>query len=152
MKRTGVWFLGIAWAVFAGTGAWLIVSAQVGTLVATSAIALFFTALFVGLGLFAARLPLDLTKLPHPDFWLTPEHSHEFTARIADLMYRLGAAFVVFAALVNIGTFVDGNWYGIAIVVTMVALVIAPTIRFNQQLARIPRTDKAGTDPDVGSG
>jgi hypothetical protein len=142
----------MAWAAFAGTGVWLAVSAQVGTVVATSAIALFFTTLFVGLGVFVARLPLDLTKLPHPDYWLTPEHRREFKALIADLMYQLGAALVVFAALINIGTFVQGDWYAIAIVATMVALVLAPTIRFNRQLDRIPRASKAGTDPDVGSG
>jgi cell division protein FtsW (lipid II flippase) len=150
MKHPGVWFLCASWPVFAVTGLRLAVSGDVAVLTATGILALFFTALFVGLGVFAGRLPLDRTKLPHPEYWLSREHRLEFKALIADLMFQFAAGIVLFVALINIGMFVQWGWYSYAIAVALLAVVLAPTIRFMLQLNRIPRASQLGTDGGAG--
>jgi hypothetical protein len=154
MKRLGLWFLCGAWALFAATELWLATTDKADYVPWTGGMALFFTALFIGLGVFAGRgrLPLDVTSLAHPEYWLTSEHRRELDALYADLMYMYGAGTVFFVALLDISLFDDSAWSGYGVTVALVAAIVVPTVRFIRGLARIPRAGQPGSDGDPGGG
>jgi hypothetical protein len=140
MKHPGLWYLCAAWALFAGTELWLASTSKADYMPYTGGMALFFTALFVGLGLFArrGRLPLDLTKLPSPQYWLDREHRQELDALVADLFYTFAAGAVLWVALINASLFNGSDWSGYAVVLPLVVVLIVPVVRFTRGLARIP--------------
>lgn len=155
MKRPGLWFFCVAWAAFAFTWLWRAVAGpntgRAADLAATAVMALFFTALFVGLAAWTPHMPSEWLTTPHPEYWHSPEHRREFNALVADMFYGLAAATVLIPVLVNVGAvFGYPDWCGLAIVSTLLVGSFAVIIRSSRQLDRIPRTTQMG--PDGGAG
>jgi hypothetical protein len=158
MKRPGLWFFCAAWAAFALTWLWRAVAGpntgRAADLTATGVMALFFTALFVGLAAWTPHMPaewLTTREALHPEYWHSPEHRPEFHALIADMFYGLAAATVLIPVLLNVGAvFGYPDWCVLAIVFTLVVGVFAVVIRTSRQLDPIPRTPQIG--PDGGAG
>lgn len=143
MKTPGIWLLVGAWVLFAATGLWSVGVGQFVYLAVTGGMALFFTALFVVLGMCAARekLPLDLTKLPSPEYWLSPEHRPVLNALFAELMYEIGAGLVLFVALLNVGLSAGWSWIGGPLALFLAAVTLVAAIRFSVLLRRVPRAE-----------
>jgi hypothetical protein len=120
-------------------------------LAATGVMALFFTALFVGLAAWTPHMRAEVLTTPHPECWHSPEHRRELNALVADVFYGLAAATVLMPALLNVGAvFGYPDWCGLAIVFTLLVGTFAVIIRSSRQLDRIPRTTQMG--PDGGAG
>jgi hypothetical protein len=146
MKRPGVWFFCVAWAAFALTWLWRAVAGPNGfravDLALTGVMALFFTALFVGIAAWVPRMRPETLTRRHPEYWHLVEHRTELNARIADVFYGLAGAGVLMPALLNVSELFSGfpAW---AFVFIFMAAIFAVVINAARQLDSI-----AGGRPD----
>ena len=154
MKRSGLTFFGVAWAAFALTWLWRAVagpdSFRAVDLALAGAMALFFTALFVGIAAWVPRMPPESLTKRHPEYWHLAEHRPELNARIADVFYGLAGAGVLMAVLLNVSELFS-RFPAWAFVSIFVGAIFAVVINAARQLDSIARGGQMGADGDAGS-